>query len=100
VPQVVCYGMLAGKIIYPLRNQILNVPYISLVNLIAGREIVKELIAAKMTTKNIRQELDTLLHNDTYRQKILNGYENVAQRLGEAGAPYRAAQMIVNLLQK
>jgi lipid-A-disaccharide synthase len=99
VPQVVCYDIPAGKIIYPLRKRILNVSYISLVNLIAGREIVKELIAAKMTEKNIRQELNVLLHNDVYRQKILNGYEDVARRLGEAGAPCRAAQMIVNLLK-
>ncbi|KAA6342073.1 Lipid-A-disaccharide synthase [termite gut metagenome] len=100
VPQVVCYDTPAGKIISILKKRVLNVPYISLVNLIAGREIVKELVAGEMTAKNIRQELDTLLHNDAYRQKILNGYEDMAQRLGEAGAPCRAAQMIVSLLQK
>ncbi|KAA6350408.1 Lipid-A-disaccharide synthase [termite gut metagenome] len=100
VPQVVCYYTPAGKFISFLKKRVLNVPYISLVNLIAGREIVKELVAAGMTVKNIRQELDTLLHNDAYRQKIRNGYEDMAQRLGEAGAPHRSAQMIVNLLQK
>ncbi|KAA6305512.1 lipid-A-disaccharide synthase, partial [termite gut metagenome] len=51
VPQVVCYDTPAGKIISILKKRVLNVPYISLVNLIAGREIVKELVAGEMTAK-------------------------------------------------
>jgi lipid-A-disaccharide synthase len=100
VPQAVCYDTPAGIIISFFKKRVLNVPYISLVNLIAGREIVKEFVAAGMTVKNIQQELNALLRNDAYRQKMLNGYEDMAQRLGEAGAPSRAAQMIVNLLRK
>jgi lipid-A-disaccharide synthase len=99
VPQVVCYHTPAGKIVSFLKRRILNVRYISLVNLIIGREVVKELVASAMTTENIRQELDALLHNNAYRQEMLNGYEDMAQRLGQAGAPHRAAHIMVNLLK-
>ncbi|KAA6341965.1 Lipid-A-disaccharide synthase [termite gut metagenome] len=100
VPQVVCYHTPAGKIVSFLKKRILNVRYISLVNLIAGQEVVKELVASAMTTENIRNELDMLLHDNTYRQEMLNGYENMAQRLGQAGAPYQAAHIMVNLLKR
>ncbi|KAA6349526.1 Lipid-A-disaccharide synthase [termite gut metagenome] len=100
VPQVVCYHTPAGKIVSFLKKRILNVRYISLVNLIAGREVVKELVASAMTTENIRQELDMLLHDNAYRQEMLNGYENMAGQLGQAGAPYRAAHIMVNLLER
>ncbi|KAA6327365.1 Lipid-A-disaccharide synthase [termite gut metagenome] len=100
VPQVVCYHTPAGKIVSFLKKRILNVRYISLVNLIIEREVVKELVASAMTTENIRQELDALLHNNAYRQEMLIGYEDMAQRLGQAGAPHRAAHIMVNLLKR
>jgi lipid-A-disaccharide synthase len=98
VPQVVCYHTPAGKIVSFLKQRILNVRYISLVNLIAGREVVKELVASAMTTANIRQELDALLHDNTRRREMLHGYECMTGRLGEAGAPRRAARIMVDLL--
>ncbi|KAA6330904.1 Lipid-A-disaccharide synthase [termite gut metagenome] len=99
VPQIVCYHTPMGKIISFLKKRILKVRYISLVNLIVGKEVVKELVADAMTVKNIRRELDALLHDKVYRQEILNGYEKMAQELGEAGAPHQAAHLILNLLK-
>ncbi|KAA6336355.1 Lipid-A-disaccharide synthase [termite gut metagenome] len=99
VPQVVCYHMPMGKIISFLKKRVLKVRYISLVNLIVGKEVVKELVADTMTVKNIRRELDILLHDKVYRQEILEGYEKMTQKLGEAGASHQAARLIINLLK-
>jgi len=100
VPQVVCYHTPIGRVISFLRKHIIKVKYISLVNLIANREIVRELVAHTMTVENIREELGHLLNDTTYRQAMLDGYEEMAGRLGEPGAPMRAAREIVKLLKK
>lgn len=100
VPQVVCYHTPVGKLISFLRRHILKVRFISLVNLIAGREVVKELVADTMTVENMRAELELLLYNKEYRQRMLDGYEEVSTRLGPAGAPHIAAREMVKLLKK
>ncbi|MBQ8521387.1 MAG: lipid-A-disaccharide synthase, partial [Bacteroides sp.] len=63
VPQVVCYYVACGKLVSWLRRKILKVKYISLVNLVAGKEIVRELVADGMTVANVRSELDALLND-------------------------------------
>ena len=100
VPQAVCYHTPMGKIIAFLKRHVLKVPYISLVNLIAGREVVKELVADKMTVAQIQAELRRLLHDVPYRKEMLQGYEEMTHALGEAGAPNRAARQIIALLTK
>lgn len=100
VPQVVCYHTPIGKVIAFLKRHILKVKYISLVNLIADREIVKELVADTMTVKQVRVELQRLLFHKEYRQNMLEGYEYMVSRLGEVGAPKHAARKIVELLNK
>ena len=87
VPQVVCYHTPIGKVISFLRRHILTVKYISLVNLIADCEVVKELVADTMTVKNMQCELANLLENEVYKKEMLTGYDYVAERLGPAGAP-------------
>lgn len=61
MPQVVCYYTAAGKLVSFLRRHILKVKYISLVNLIAGREVVAELVADGMTAENVKQQLEAIL---------------------------------------
>ena len=100
VPQAVCYHTPIGKVISFLRRHILAVKYISLVNLIANREVVKELVADTMTVEQVRAELERILYNKEYRQQMLDGYEYMASRLGDAGAPKHAAQEMVRLLRK
>lgn len=100
IPQVVCYYIPLGKIVSYLKKRFLKVRYISLVNLIADREVVKELVADSMTIENMRYELDRLLHDETYRQTMLNGYKDMARALGQAGAPQRAARIMISLLKK
>ena len=100
VPQVVCYHTPVGKLVSFLRKHILKVKFISLVNLIAGREVVRELVADTMTVENMRNELKRLLVQEDYRRKMLDGYEEMARLLGPAGAPRHAAREMVKLLKK
>ncbi|MGN0053013.1 MAG: lipid-A-disaccharide synthase [Bacteroides sp.] len=100
VPQVVCYHTPIGKVIAFLKRHILKVKYISLVNLIADAEVVKELVADSMTVEGMKAELDALLNDTTYRNQMLEGYERIASRLGEAGAPRRAAREMIRQLKQ
>lgn len=100
VPQAVCYHTPIGKVIAFLKRHILKVKYISLVNLIADAEVVKELVADSMTVEGMKAELNALLNDTTYRNQMLEGYERVASRLGEAGAPRRAAREMIRQLKQ
>ena len=100
VPQVVCYHTPIGKVVSFLRRHILTMKFISLVNLIADREVVKELVADTMTVKNMQNELKNIIENEAYRNEMLLGYEYVAERLGPAGAPRHAAREMLRLLKK
>lgn len=99
VPQAVCYHTPAGKLVAFLKRHLLKVEYISLVNLIAGREVVKELVADKMTVERMTGELHAILHDEAYRRQMLDGYDEMASLLGEPGAPRRAARLMVELLE-
>ena len=100
VPQVVCYYIPMGRIIAFLRKKLLKVKYISLVNLIAGHKIVRELVADGMTVKNVRAELERITLDETCRAEMTKGYEELACILGGVGASARAAQEITACLQK
>lgn len=98
VPQVVCYYMKTGRFASFVRKLILKIPYISLVNLVADKEVVPELVAHQMTVENTRKHLLGILPGSEAREKQLAGYELMSQRLGEPGAPKRAAQQMVQML--
>ncbi len=100
VPQVVCYYMRMGRLFSFLRRHFLKVPFISLVNLVAGREVVTELVAAGMTVERTREELLRILPGQPARKTMLDGYEDMAQRLGQPGAPQHAACEICKSLKK
>lgn len=91
-PQVVCYK--TSSLSYALGKRLIRVPYISLVNLIADREVVKELIQDKMNPHYLMRELNHLLKDRLYREDMLKGYEEVSEALGAPGAPQRAAEII------
>ena len=99
VPQVVCYYMKWGWLASLARKLILKVPYISLVNLIAGKEVVPELVAEQMNAENVRRHLAAILPGGPAREAQLQGYDRMAAILGEPGAPQRAAKIIVELLR-
>ncbi len=99
VPQVVCYYMKAGKLASFARKLFLKIPYISLVNLIAGKEVAPELVADQMTVENVRTHLAAILPGGGERNGQLQGYEEMARRLGGVGAPAKAAKMMVKKLR-
>lgn len=100
VPQVVCYETPLPKLYRFGFNHIIKVDYISLVNLIADREVVTELLADRFTVENIREELRKILPHEPARQRMLEEYQDVRQRLGDNVAPTNAARLMVHLLSK
>lgn len=99
VPQVVCYYISAGKLVSFLRRHILKVKYISLVNLIADREVVTELVADGMTVSNIKKELAKIILGGNGRSRMLSEYDRLIGILGEPGASERAAAQITAFLK-
>ncbi|MBQ5642518.1 MAG: lipid-A-disaccharide synthase [Bacteroidaceae bacterium] len=95
VPQVVCYAMRMGKVVSWLRKILLKVPYISLVNLIAGKEVVPELVAGGLTQEALDKSLLSVLADSDYRMKQKEGYGEMMRLLGEPGAPEKAAEKII-----
>ena len=99
VPQVVCYHTPLGKFVSFLRRHLLKVKYISLVNLVADHEVVRELVADELTLQNLQHELNCILDHSEQRARMLEGYRQMRARLGEPGAPRQAARLIVDLLK-
>lgn len=100
VPQIVCYNMKAGWLANLGKKLLLKVPYISLVNLVAAREVVPELVAADMTPTNLQGHMISILPGGSARKRQLQDYEDVAQRLGAPGAPQKAARLMTEYLQQ
>jgi lipid-A-disaccharide synthase len=99
VPQVVCYETPLPKLVAFLRRHILKVKYISLVNLIAGKEVVRELVADSFTVENIRRELEAVLPGSPGRDTMMQGYAEVRRCLGDKNAPDTAARIMLHLLK-
>ncbi len=95
VPQVVCYK--GGKISYLIAKRIITLKYISLVNLIMDKEVVKELIQDDFNSNTLKQELAHILNKDKRNQMFLE-YYNLETKLGGAGASNKVAQLIYNTL--
>lgn len=98
VPQVVCYETPIPKVIAFLRKHLIKVRYISLVNLIADKNVVTELVADTFSVENIAGELGRLLPGEPARTAMLDGYAEVKKRLGKENAPDNAANIMVKLL--
>lgn len=92
IPQVVCYK--GNWISYQIAKRIITLKYISLVNLIMDKEVVKELIQNELTTKNLKQELSKIVEGKE-RDRILSDYISLKEKLGGNGASQLAAQLII-----
>lgn len=100
VPQVVCYKTPIPRFMRWAFNHILKVKYISLVNLVADREVVPELFADKFTFNDITHHLSLILPGGDGREAMLRGYDEVKAKLGNDVAPDNAAKTMVALLRK
>ena len=96
VPQVVCYK--ANALSYQIAKRLVSIKYISLVNLIADKLIVKELIQNELNTQNLTYELSQIL-DKTNRVNILSNYDQLIALLGNRGASEKTARLMINYLQ-
>jgi lipid-A-disaccharide synthase len=94
VPQAVCYKTPLKHIAGFIWRHFFKVRYISLVNLIAGKPVVKELFNENFSTENIREELNNLLNSVQYVDNMQSGYQEVIDKLGKPGASDMAAEII------
>jgi len=92
VPEVVCYK--GSLISYHIARQLIKIKYISLVNLIMDREVVTELIQDDLNPARIKEELTRITLDETGRNRMLQDYESLKQKLGGTGASERAANLI------
>lgn len=98
VPQAVLYK--GNAITIAIARALIKIRFISLVNLIMNREIVKELIQNDCTPEKISKELQLLLHDQVYRKTMLDNYNLLDEKMGEAGASAKTADLMIGYLQK
>jgi lipid-A-disaccharide synthase len=94
VPQVVVYK--TSPLTYSIAKLLVKIKYISLVNLVADKEVVKELIQGDYTAENTKIELNKVLEDTKSREKQLVEYKNIIRQLGTSEASSEAAQTILN----
>lgn len=98
VPEVICYK--GNPISYRIAKSLIKVKYICLVNLIMDRPVVKELIQNDLTVDNISDELKQLLADPKRQRRLIDDYEDLKLKLGNAGASKNAASLVVSDLKK
>jgi lipid-A-disaccharide synthase len=99
VPEVVCYK--ASPVSYYIARQLIKVKYISLVNLIMKKEVVKELIQDELNVENLKSELSQILTNETRIAEIKKDYSELKKILSEgSNASSKAAASILQFLKK
>ena len=97
VPEVVCYK--GSTISYEIAKRVVDLDYISLVNLIMNREVVTELIQRDFNSKRLKSELQNILE-PTSRKTIFEAYFELERKLGGAGASEKTAKLIYNSINK
>jgi lipid-A-disaccharide synthase len=98
VPQVVVYK--TSAISYAIAKRLIRVPFISLVNLIGEREVVRELIQDDFSVANLKEELMKILTDVVYRGSMLQGYDLVSNKIGDKSASDQTADLILEVLAK
>ncbi len=97
VPEIVCYK--ANRISYEIAKKVVNLRFISLVNLIMDKEIVKELIQDDLNKKQLKQELKSILEGQK-RTEIITSYQQLEIKLGGEGASQKVADLIYSAIKK
>ncbi len=97
VPQIVCYK--GNPVSFWLAKKLVKIKYISLVNLIMDKPLVRELIQDELNEANLKEELTKLLFNDHHRKQLLDDYKQLWHRLGDRHASNTAAAEIISFLK-
>ncbi|MBM3452850.1 MAG: lipid-A-disaccharide synthase [Bacteroidetes bacterium] len=98
IPEVVCYK--GSWISYYIAKALIKINYISLVNLIMDRQIVKELIQGECDPQNIREELELLIKNKKYREEMLSNFILMREKLGGPGASKKVANSLLKTISE
>ena len=93
VPQVVCYK--GNAVSYQIAKRLVKIDYISLVNLIANKEVVTELIQNDLTIQNLQDEMDKIITESEERNKMLRSYSEMKNILGDGGASKKVASLLL-----
>lgn len=96
VPEVICYK--GGWISYFIARMLIKIKFIGLANLIMDKGIVREMIQGELTVKELKNELDKLINDEVYRDRLKNDYSELKQTLGGPGASERTAQLMFERL--
>lgn len=96
VPQVVCYRHTGSRAFYGVMSRVLKIPFVSLPNLVAGHEVVPELLLHKCTPLQVLRHLVNILPGHAGREPQLAGYAEIRERLGRTHAAGTAARLILN----
>jgi lipid-A-disaccharide synthase len=96
IPEVVCYK--TSGFSYAIAKRLIRIPFISLVNLIMDREVVRELIQDELNTEDMKKELQSILPGGSKRQKQLADYGELQKKVGGPGASQYTGQLIVKYL--
>ncbi len=97
VPEVVVYK--AGRLEFVIASNVIKVKFISLVNLIAGKEVVREMIQGKANAESVSKELQALLLDLPYRERMLKEYNHLYRTLDIGSASENTAKLITNYLR-
>ena len=98
VPQVVCYR--GNPLSFWLARKLVKVPYVSLVNLIMGREVVKELLQKGLNEQSLALELKALLEDESYREQMHKAYQELWKGLGNGNASEKAAEAVLSMARR
>ena len=99
VPEAVLYKIMAPNFLYRIGRKILKAKWISLANLIMGREIIRELVQMDCNPKTVAAELRKILDDEQYNTEFKRNYTELRQRMGSAGASQRAAKAVIEFLK-
>ena len=99
VPEAVLYRIMAPNFLYRIGRKILKAKWISLANLIMGREIIRELVQMDCNPKTVAAELRKILDDEQYNAEFQRNYAELRQRMGSAGASQRAAKAVIEFLK-
>jgi lipid-A-disaccharide synthase len=100
VPQVVVYQLTPNWLFVFLKKFFLKTRFVTLVNIILGREAIVELIQADFTLKKVVRELERIISDPDNEQRMLKDYKDMMVKLGEPGASQRAARLMVEKLKR
>ena len=100
VPEAVLYRIMAPNFLYRIGRKILKAKWISLANLIVGREIIRELVQMDCNPKTVAAELRKILDDEQYDAEFKHNYAELMQRMGSAGASQRAAKAVIKFLEE